>query len=106
MTKSVQLVQQFKHNTLTDHYDEQFDQVSHKTPDWQRILNVGQILLGTLTSDVDNNLVPADGYKFKNAPIESVDVERCFSYLNRFLSPKRQRLTTEHNRWNFVHYME
>ena len=100
LDKAVQLVQDFK-NTLTDHYAEKFDQVLLRNPDWQRVLSFGQILLGTFTG-VDKNLVPADAYTFKNAPIVSVDVERCFSYMNRLLSPQRQRLTTEHIRWYLV----
>ena len=44
-------------------------------------------------------LLTTDAYKFKNAPIVSVDVERCFSYMNRLLSPQCQKLTTEHIRW-------
>ena len=101
LDKAVQLVHYFK-NTLTHHDAEKFDHVLLRNPDLQRVLTVGQILLGTFTGEVDKNLVPVDAYKFKNVPIVTVDVERCFSYMQRLLSPQRQRLTTEHIRWHLL----
>ena len=68
----------------------------------QKALPSESTLRKNCTGEVNNNLVPADAYNFKNAPIVSVGVERGFSYMNQLLSPQRQRLTTEHICWHLV----
>ena len=101
LDKAVELVESFE-ISLEGHYAEKFAQVIQRNPDWETFRKIGNILQGKYQEQFDLSMTPADICKFKNAPIVSAEVERCFSYMNRLLSPQRQRLTTEHIRWHLV----
>ncbi len=97
LNESVSLVTGFA-DSLTDPYEEKFDAVLSRNPDWEYVREIAEILNGTSRrTNIDPGLV----VKFKYQPIVSVDVERSFSQLKQVLAPQRESLTVEHVK----HYM-
>ena len=63
----------------------------------------GNVLRGeTENSTILRSMSPATILNFKNAPIVTVDIERCFSGLSRILIPQRERLTLENLKYHLI----
>ena len=71
-----------------------FDAVLKRSPDWSSMSAIGNVLgEKTENSTFLCSMSPATILNFKNAPIVTVDIKRCFSGLSRVLIPQRERLT-------------
>jgi hypothetical protein len=76
-----------------------FDDVLLKNPGFETMRKIGAFLNGNLDENLD---IPANIlYRFKYAPVTSVDVERSFSTYKNILSDRRTSFTPE----NLEYYM-
>jgi hypothetical protein len=75
------------------------DDVLLKNPGFETMRKIGAFLNGNLDENLD---IPANIlYRFKYAPVTSVDVERSFSTYKNILSDRRTSFTPE----NLEYYM-